>query len=109
MSINSFISFAKQYNICLAKEKPDEYVPIPISDVYQDGINVMKEDFKNCKGGLDRLKPSYMFDQDMDVDSANADDSNDSDWSKDSSATDDSDNSQSSNTSESSGTSDNSD
>ncbi|OAV88914.1 hypothetical protein PTTG_28874 [Puccinia triticina 1-1 BBBD Race 1] len=66
LSMNSFISFAKQYNICLAEEKPEEFIPILTSDVYHEGVNKIKEDFKNRKGGLDRLKPPYMFDQEMD-------------------------------------------
>ncbi|WAR59978.1 hypothetical protein PtB15_11B619 [Puccinia triticina] len=107
ISMNSFISFAKQYNICLAEEKPDDFIPILTSDVYDEGISTMKEDFKNRKGGLDRLKPAYMFDQAMDFGSESSHGSNNSSTSDNSN---DSDKSKSSKeTSESSGTSDDSD
>ncbi|WAR61535.1 hypothetical protein PtB15_12B224 [Puccinia triticina] len=110
LSMNSFISFAKQYNICLAEEKPEEFIPILTSDVYHEGVNKIKEDFKNRKGGLDRLKPPYMFDQEMDGGSDESNGSNSFSTSNDSDKSDKSNKSTSSKeTSESSGTSDDSD
>lgn len=66
VSINSFVRFAKQYNICLDEDKPEDFVPTSISNVYQQGIDAVEEDFTNQKGGLDRLKPAYLFDQEVD-------------------------------------------
>jgi hypothetical protein len=66
VSINSFVRFAKQYNICLDEDKPEDFVPTSIFDVYQQGIDAVEEDFTNRKGGLDRLKPAYLFDQEVD-------------------------------------------
>ena len=89
ISMNNFIRFAKQYNICLDEEKEDDFVPIPISDVYNEGILSLKHNFTNRKGGLDRLKPAYLFDpetQNTDYgnssSSGDSSDSNDSDYSE---------------------------
>jgi hypothetical protein len=35
------------------KDKKDEFIPIPISDVYHKGISNLKHDFTNRNGGLD--------------------------------------------------------
>ncbi|KAA1126408.1 hypothetical protein PGTUg99_000418 [Puccinia graminis f. sp. tritici] len=45
VSINSFVRFAKQYNICLDEDKPKDFVPTSISDVYQQGIDAIQEDW----------------------------------------------------------------
>jgi hypothetical protein len=87
-SINSFTRFARQYNICLADEKADEFIPNLISDVYEEGMEALEEDFKRRKGGLDRLKPAYMFDQEIECpekpqSTSDSDDSNTTDNSED--------------------------
>ncbi|PLW28881.1 hypothetical protein PCANC_23675 [Puccinia coronata f. sp. avenae] len=104
-SINDFIRFAKQNNICLDEDKEEEFTPTLISDVYNEGIAAMKTDFTTRKGGLDCLKPTYMFDPDTNdsKDSGNLDDPDDPD-----DDTDNSDNSKKSNNSKNSNESKNS-
>ncbi|KAA1081968.1 hypothetical protein PGTUg99_031052 [Puccinia graminis f. sp. tritici] len=98
LSINNFISFARQHNICSAEDKPDEFVPILISDIYEEGIATIKNNYANRKGGLDQLKPVYMFDPE--IDNGDSDGTNKSNKSEDTNESEDTDESEDTNESE---------
>jgi cobalamin biosynthesis protein CobT len=64
LSINSFLQYAQQHNICCTENRENNYIPARVDDVYFSGVFWIQNKFQE-KGSLDCFKPPVLFDQEM--------------------------------------------
>ena len=64
LSINSFLRYARQHDICCTENKENNYIPATVDDVYISGVLQIQKEFRE-KGSLAHFKPPVLFDQEM--------------------------------------------